>query len=490
MTDSGSFVQTIYLYCLCQSATRKQLEEALTADLPFAFIPSPKNLTHLKGPALLLIEESPETIKRALEAQALFPRNLCLLLLTQTRLTHSERLSWIQQGFADVVNIHDREALSWAIAREQMKLQQRFLEDAPSNSYLANLLHITPVGIFHCDARKQVVYVNQRYLEITGLSLEDALGDGWIEALHPSDKEKILKHWHQNIGKPELSKGIYRYQQPKSGETRWVLGQSISEQDQNGQVIGYLGTLTDITRFKKAQEKLEDKNLELEKLNAELDKFVYSASHNLRAPLTTVMGLINLLELDAANEARVIQLGRLMGESVRRLDHFVQEIVNYSRNNHLALTIEPISFSDLLQRLKEEFSQLYDMANITILVDEQLEAPVYSDANRLFIILRNLISNGIRFQNPHIPQKEIKVTLKSNAKDLELVVEDNGLGILTKHQPYIFDMFYRADERRSGAGIGLYITRDTVLRLNGTIAVSSEPDKGTRVKVKLPNHSG
>jgi PAS domain S-box-containing protein len=401
-------------------------------------------------------------------------------------------IEMMRGGACDIV-LQDKlyklpQAITRALSESSFKYQQQQKEQSLqlSQQHLRDLLRMTPVGVFRCDSSKDCFYVNDRFCELTGLKPEEAFGAGWISALHPDDKDFVLRGWYDKKGAVEETKAVYRYQKPDTGETIWVLGQSKSELDSQGNVIGYLGSVTNITRLKLVEEALKEKNEYLTKVNKELDNFVYSASHNLRAPLTSLMGLINLLKLESARPNELYKICGMMENSLHRLDGFIRDIIDHSRNSRLFMQFIEVDIKALIYGVLEEFSLLEDYKQIDVDVNIRQESPLYTDPARLRIVFRNLISNAIRYQNKVQPP-QITITGRITVQLAVFQVCDNGIGIRQEHQARVFDMFYRADEHRSGSGLGLYITREVVDKMGGKIELSSQPAKGTVVKIALPN---
>jgi signal transduction histidine kinase len=230
---------------------------------------------------------------------------------------------------------------------------------------------------------------------------------------------------------------------------------------------------------------LHKKNEELEKINFELDRFVYSASHDLRAPLTSVMGLLYLLREEEKVEGSLRLIG-LMEESINKLDNTIRDIVAYSRNNRTELIIEPLRIQPIIDGvisgLRYLESSEYNLQESVISKDEGV---FLGDKSRLTIILNNLISNAFRFKHPaRLPEIIVKVHIIG--PELEITVSDNGIGINEHHLDKIFNMFYRTSDHSAGSGLGLYIVRETVKKMKGSIEVKSTVNQGTTFRISLP----
>lgn len=235
---------------------------------------------------------------------------------------------------------------------------------------------------------------------------------------------------------------------------------------------------------KNAQQSLELANEELMKRNTELDNFVYSVSHDLRAPIASILGLINLAKKDKGETTKQAYL-EMMEKSARQQDYFIKEILDQSRNSRLELKGEPVLFEPLIEEAFEHlgFSNLNgNKLEKFISVDQ--DGPFYCDKWRLKVILNNIISNSIRYKNGKDPV--IKVNAKVNEHFLNLSIEDNGKGISKDHISNLGKMFYRATDEGAGSGLGLYIVKETVHKLKGSVAIESEEGHGTTVKFKIP----
>jgi len=232
---------------------------------------------------------------------------------------------------------------------------------------------------------------------------------------------------------------------------------------------------------------LQQKNHELEKINFELDRFVYSASHDLRAPLTSVMGLLYLLREDELRESS-LRLISLMEDSINKLDNTIRDIVAYSRNNRTEITIEPLRIQSLVETVS---TGLHYLDNKEFSINECIvakdEGVFLCDRSRLSIVLNNLISNSIRYRHP-ARKPAVEVNVHKTRDHLEILVSDNCLGINEHHLDKIFNMFYRTSDHSSGSGLGLYIVKETVKKLSGTIEVKSVVNQGSTFKICLPLH--
>ena len=239
----------------------------------------------------------------------------------------------------------------------------------------------------------------------------------------------------------------------------------------------------EIATRKQAEEKLLRTNQELSKRNTELDNFVYSVSHDLRAPIASVLGLINLAKKD--DGALKDNYLDMIHKSALQQDHFIKEILDQSRNSRLDVKREEISFQTMID---ETFNQLrFATANgqiVTKRVNVKQNKPFYSDKWRLKVVLNNIISNSIRYRNGKDPVIQVDVEVNDDFAMVE--IQDNGKGIAKEHLANVCRMFYRATDDGAGSGLGLYIVKETIDKLNGKLNIDSEEGKGTRVRLQIP----
>ncbi len=242
----------------------------------------------------------------------------------------------------------------------------------------------------------------------------------------------------------------------------------------------------EITELKKSEEQLKAQNIELEKVNHELDQFVYSASHNLRAPLLSVKGLLGLME-DEEMEAPARQ--RFIDEiykSIQRLDATIKDIIDYSKNARLELLPTPIDLEQLVRNTHEDL-KFYEGITVSLEIITRQTSVFYSDERRLNSIIHNIMSNSVKYSDPSKEHCMLSVEIEVIRETCKLVFTDNGKGISQDNQHRVFDMFYRGTTERSGSGLGLYIVKEMTERIGGSIELKSELGKGTTLKLILPN---
>lgn len=243
------------------------------------------------------------------------------------------------------------------------------------------------------------------------------------------------------------------------------------------------------------QQKVEERtyslqlqNEELQKVNYELDKFVYSVSHDLRSPLLSSIGLLSLIKEDKDPTQQEIYWG-MLEKSLFKLDRLILDILDLSRNSRVEVLIEEIHLKDLIDEVWEQ-NQHYDTSKpIQLSLDIQQKAIFYSDAKRLSMIFNNLVANALKYSvlKRNIEKAEVSISATVDQDKMICCIKDNGIGIATEHHARIFDMFYRATSQSHGSGLGLYIVAEAVKKLDGFITLESEFGEGTAISFTLPN---
>jgi signal transduction histidine kinase len=233
-------------------------------------------------------------------------------------------------------------------------------------------------------------------------------------------------------------------------------------------------------------ETLETNKLQtkiIENKNAELDAFFHCISHDLKGPISSLLGLTAVAKIDIKDDLALMYIEK-QHQQVERLNHIIKGLINLTRLNHNDLQKEKIDFNKMVDECIVSFNGLTNFTNLAFRKDIQPGVEYYSEWTLLNAIVQNLIENAIKYSRENSPYVHIKVRHESEWVTIE--VEDNGQGIPSEHQPRIFDMFYRATQNANGTGLGLYILKKSVDRLNGTINMKSAEGIGSTFTVKLP----
>lgn len=273
----------------------------------------------------------------------------------------------------------------------------------------------------------------------------------------------------------------------KNKEIIWVRVNIRIERDTYGIIKYYEGTLLDITDEKLAKEKLNIQFAELQKTNHELDRFVYSASHDLRSPLSSILGIINLAKLEKLSPRSLNYLS-LIRTSIERLDGFIKDILNYSRNSRTKVLNEEINFEELLATAQANLRFMNGSDRLQVKVEIDKQAPFFADKTRCSIVIENILSNAIKYQDFDKATNTLHISIVQSEKSASMCFHDNGIGIDQRHMNKMFNMFYRATDEGTGSGLGLYIMKECILKMRGTVTVKSERSVFTKLEIEIPNN--
>jgi signal transduction histidine kinase len=244
----------------------------------------------------------------------------------------------------------------------------------------------------------------------------------------------------------------------------------------------------EVAKARAAQE-LAIRNDELSKINKELDSFVYSVSHNIRAPLLSVLGLTHLAKRER-DLASLDRYNQLIESSVMKLDETLKGIIEYARNARQDVQRELINFEEILEDNFRKVEFMPGSKEITKHIAIRSSTPFYSDNYRLSVIFNNLISNAVKYSDRRKMKSMVDVNISWDDDMATIVFRDNGIGIQPELISKIFDMFFRGTETREGAGLGLYILHEAVQMLKGRINVTSRPGEETCFTIEIPNAVG
>jgi two-component system sensor histidine kinase/response regulator len=239
-------------------------------------------------------------------------------------------------------------------------------------------------------------------------------------------------------------------------------------------------------RFYMVNSMLTIKNEELQKAYNELDKFAYSVTHDMRGPLLSILGAVDIAQqIDDVGEVREM-LG-LMEKSVKKLDNFIKDMHDYYNLKRGELKIVEINFDDIVKEMEDIYKITSNVNNIRFITSVMQNETFRCDAISIKIILNNLLSNAFKYQKKNNKNKWIELGIEVTRGMATIYVKDNGIGIHESHTPEIFNMFFRASSEEIGSGFGLYNVKDALLKINGEIKIDSVLNEGTTFTVSIPN---
>jgi len=371
-----------------------------------------------------------------------------------------------------------------------------------AKSYAENILRSMGDGLVITDEKGLIIDLNPAILDLLGYQRDQLLQQPAGLLFDQGNPEQLP--WTAEEWKILTKKGSIR---GREKSLRQVTGKHIpvffsggaiySRKNKIGGVVCVLHDMSERKQMEGDRRRLElaqavaetekKRAEELNKLNEELDRFVYSSSHDLKAPLTSVLGLINLTRHAVNNPLEQDTYLNMMEKSIQRLETFINNITDYSRNSRTRIEAEEIDFPTLADELFSSLHHMKRMPHVNFSVEHAGDTAVYTDRSRLSIILNNFLSNAVKYHNLEQEEPRIGVKLRSEAGFLKFTVSDNGPGIAPEHHDRLFDMFYRASRNSEGSGIGLYIVKETIQKLGGDLRFESELGKGSSFHFSLPN---
>jgi PAS domain S-box-containing protein len=398
---------------------------------------------------------------------------------TITNFLHVENINAIVANFRDV--------------SERKQAEEKILEVNNnlkiSNDRLIEAQKITHLGSWILEVKTRKIIRSGEFYDIFETTSEDFPNSlqGYLNYFHPDDREHVRKAFYQ----------AHKYYRPyqyearlvlKDGRIKYILANGKSTKNEHGEIIIAHGTVQDITEQKKIQQQLEVNIGELTKSNSELDKFVYSVSHDLRAPLCSMLGVIEIAKEDTQEELMLDHF-EMLKSNIKKLDGFIADILDYSRNARTEVLMEEVNLKELLNDVTQNLKFMGgNNRRVDIKIDVNDSAIIHSDKSRLNIILNNLVSNAIRYQNSQVPNPFVDIKVDTSDTETGIIISDNGIGINKEMHHKIFDMFFRVSEESVGSGLGLYIVKEAVNKLNGDIKLQSEIGKGSTFIIKIPNN--
>jgi signal transduction histidine kinase len=247
-------------------------------------------------------------------------------------------------------------------------------------------------------------------------------------------------------------------------------------------------TILDVTTTASLTDELKKKNAELEKVNATMEKFLYSTSHDLRSPVTSILGLVNLMKLDNSNKESWRDYIDKIELSASKLDMIIRDLMGFTKTSYQMARSEKIEIKALLQSIISRYEKDTNFRRIHFEVAVEEGIIIFSDPERAEIIFDNLIRNAIHFCDINKSFSVVRLAARIDGDGATVQVHDNGIGISKAHQEKVFNMFYKACNLSRGAGLGLYIVKESLTQLKGSIHVESELGFGSIFTVHIPNH--
>jgi PAS domain S-box-containing protein len=385
------------------------------------------------------------------------------------------------------------------VKRQATELAAVNAELRESEERFRSLSACSPVGIFLTDMEGCCTYTNPRFQAICGLTFEKSLGNGWLQSVHPEDRQRVKTDWSSwTISNQEYS-GEFRCQTPE-GRIHQVHVRASPMLSPQGELLGHVGTLEDITDRKQAEEaraqiiREQVARKEAEAANRMKDEFLATLSHELRTPLNSVLGWARLLRTRAFDQATVTRALETIERNAQAQAQLIEDILDVSRiiRGKLQLNLRPIHLIPVMEAAIDAVQPVAEGKSLQLEISlEQAPKQVCGDPDRIQQIVWNLLTNAIKFT----PEGgTIKVQVVQVDEMARIQVRDTGIGIEPEFLPYVFDRFRQADSTTTrshgGLGLGLAIVRHLVELHHGKVYAESEGEgKGATFTLELPVYS-
>ncbi|MCT7972911.1 PAS domain S-box protein [Laspinema olomoucense] len=354
-----------------------------------------------------------------------------------------------------------------------------------------------PVYIWLSGIDQQYYYFNQPWLEFTGRTLEQEIGKGWLQGVHPEDRQFCVDTYgqafelHQSF---EIEYRLRRY----DGEYRWMLDRAVPRFSPDGRFEGYVGSSIDISDRKiyeseikrlnaTLERRVSDRTAQLEAANQELESFAYSVSHDLRAPLRHISGFVNLLRkrIEPSLDENSQRYLNIIVQSTHQAEELIDNLLAFSRMARSQMRFIKIDTNQLVKEVWQSLEM--QRGDRKIIWEVAFLPPVKGEPTMLRLVFQNLLDNAIKYSQR---RQRAEITVGFNESDLEFIffVRDNGIGFDMRYAHKLFGVFQRlhSNPDYAGTGIGLANVRRIIHRHGGRTWAEGEVDFGATFYFSLP----
>ncbi len=350
-------------------------------------------------------------------------------------------------------------------------VRQRTNDLLISREYFKFLADNIPVIVWTTRSNGEADYFNKQWFEYTGLNFEESKDSGSQKVLHPDDVDTTSKAWEDAIGNRSSFQCEYRIRRAADGEYRWHLGKCEPLKAKSGNVIAWFCTLTDI----------EGQMQEIEKK----DEFIGVASHELKTPLTSLKGYIQLMGQAELPDPVNLYIEKA-NISVNKIHHLINDLLDVSKikAGKLKFDTRVFDLGELVKMSIENCRLMYPLFKITDVSEKDIF--INGNEEHLEQVLMNLVNNAVKYSPEN---REIIVRATKDDHIATVSVIDFGIGLSSEDQTRIFDRFFRVESTKvniSGLGMGLYISSGIIKEHNGTLSVKSKLKEGSVFSFSLP----
>jgi len=387
--------------------------------------------------------------------------------------------------------IRDNEKVQGMIGMTIDMTEQKRAQEALRETELLyrTLVEQTSVAIYRDLAQEDgpSAYISPQIKNMLGYSPEDFLSepDFWQSLLHPDDKNRVFNEIKQMLATGRGIASEYRMK-AKNGEWVWLGDESVVIKNDKGKLLYIQGVLMDITKQKAVEAQRESLIKELEEKNSELERFTYTVSHDLKAPLITMGGFLGYLEKDALSgniEKLRLDIQRI-SEANRKMETLLNDLLELSRIGRKMNPPELVPFGQIISEAFIRTESRLDQRKIDVMVMTDLPS-INGDRNRLIEVMQNLLDNAAKFMGNQ-PNPTIEIGAETKGGEVIFFVRDNGIGIDPKFHKKVFELFDKLNPRIEGTGIGLALVKRIIEVHGGRIWIESQPGQGATFYFTLP----
>ena len=399
-------------------------------------------------------------------------------------LTNDAKILWVENRASLLYN--DRNEITGMIcAVKDNTISKRYAEKqketvAMLDSIFQNVSH----GIVLLDQHARIKAFNipatRHFIELMGVEMVD--NADFSSYLLDEMLDQFQTYFDEALHIRVQFEMVFRF---STTSAHWFNVNMSPVVDDSNVSLGVCLSMVDITERKLADERFKVQYLEIQHANLELDRLIKVLSHDLRAPMNSISGLITLAR-DEKDPAEFVTYLDMMDKSVKKLENFTKDIISSLKNRNSNIS-EEVELYEMIQEIQDELRFSKQAEGIRFINEIPQDLHIEADKMRLRIIFSNLISNAIKYHDPSKNDRFVRISVNKQPLHLEIAVQDNGIGIDTVHHHKVFESYYTVSNRSDSNGLGLSNVKDSVQKMGGSIQLESVPHVGSIFRVTIPS---
>jgi PAS domain S-box-containing protein len=326
------------------------------------------------------------------------------------------------------------------------------------------------------DRYFNLLQLNEQFCQLLGYSQEELRSIDLASLLHPDELPAFTTAMRSLVRRNQQDFSCELQLRHKNQQYLWIQ-YTATLVEVPGEEPYITAVALDISPLKAKEKRLLEEQ-------EEMSLFLDRVTHDMKGPLRSLMALHHIVQLEYGQNGKVMEYFNHYHATVERLNATVSDLLSLSHVKRGASRISPVNLKNMVQDCLQALCHLPDFYRINFTIRIEVKENIFIEERLLQTIIQNLLENAIKYCSESTPKVQIYINLKE--EQLLVDVSDNGIGIAPEAQAHIFEMFYRATTRSSGTGLGLYILKNAVDKLKGSIQLRSEPRKGSRFIVKIP----